>query len=155
MTRKYWYFEDFFPGQVIELGTRSVGEEEIIEFATKYDPQAFHIDREAAAESIYGSVIASGWHTCAMMMRMVVDSTMGNSSSMGSPGLDKVRWMRPVRAGDTLSVRYETTQVKVSTSKPDRGVVWSRWTATNQQGEEVCIIEGMGLFGRRPGEEHA
>jgi acyl dehydratase len=149
MTR-HWYFEDFFEGQVIDLGTRLVTEEEIIEFATKYDPQPFHVDRAAAAQSIYGGVIASGWQTCSMMMRMVVDGLMGCSSSMGSPGLDGVRWLLPVRAGDTLSVRYLTTKVKASTSKPDRGVVWSKWVATNQHGEDVCTIEGMGMFGRRP-----
>ena len=150
MTRQ-WYFEDFHPGQEIDLGERTVGEEEIIAFARQFDPQPFHIDRAAAAASIYGGVIASGWHTCSLMMRMVVEGLMGSSSSMGSPGLDSVRWLRPLRAGDTIRVRYLTTQVKASNSKPDRGVVWSRWTATNQHGEEICTIDGMGMFGRRPG----
>lgn len=149
MTRQ-WYFEDFYPGQEIDLGERSVSEEEIIAFARQFDPQPFHIDREAAAASIYGGVIASGWHTCSLMMRMVVEGLMGSSSSMGSPGLDGVRWLRPLRAGDTLRVRYLTTQVKASNSKPDRGVVWSKWSATNQDGEEICTIDGMGMFGRRP-----
>jgi acyl dehydratase len=144
-----WFFEDFYPGQDIDLGTRSVSEEEIIAFATAFDPQPFHVDREAAAQSIYGGVIASGWHTCSMMMRMVVDGLMAKSSSMGSPGLDGVRWLAPVRAGDTLNVRYQTTQVKASNSKPDRGVVWSKWVATNQHGETVCTVEGMGMFRRR------
>ncbi|VXB07402.1 MaoC family dehydratase [Massilia sp. 9I] len=147
---KQWYFEDFHPGQEIDLGERSVSEEEIIAFAREFDPQPFHIDREAAAASIYGGVIASGWHTCSMMMRMVVDGLMCSASSMGSPGLDGVRWLRPLRAGDTLRVRYLTTAVKASTSKPDRGVVWSKWVASNQHGEEICTIEGMGMFGRRP-----
>jgi acyl dehydratase len=147
---KQWYFEDFFEGQVIELGARTVSEEEIIEFATRFDPQPFHVDPEAAAASIYGGVIASGWHTCSMMMRMVVDGLMCAASSMGSPGLDSVRWLQPVRAGDTLAVRYLTTKVKPSTSRPDRGVVWSKWVATNQRGEQVCTVEGMGMFGRRP-----
>jgi acyl dehydratase len=144
-----WFFEDFYPGQDIDLGTRSVSEEEIIAFATAFDPQPFHVDREAAAQSIYGGVIASGWHTCSMMMRMVVDGLMAKSSSMGSPGLDGVRWLAPVRAGDTLNVRYQTTQVKASNSKPDRGVVWSKWVAINQHGETVCTVEGMGMFRRR------
>lgn len=147
---KHWYFEDFYPGQEIDLGERTVSEEEIIAFAREFDPQPFHIDREAAAHSIYGGVIASGWHTCSMMMRMVVDGLMCTASSMGSPGLDGVRWLQPVRAGDTLAVRYLTVKVKPSNSRPDRGVVWSKWVATNQRGEEVCIIEGMGMFGRRP-----
>ncbi len=145
-----WYFEDFHPGQEIDLGERSVSEEEIVAFARQFDPQAFHVDREAAARSIYGGVIASGWHTCSMMMRMVVDGMMARASSMGSPGLEGVRWMQPVRAGDTLRVRYLTTAVKASASRPDRGVVWSKWVATNQRGEEVCTVEGMGMFGRRP-----
>jgi len=144
-----WYFEDFFPGQEIDLGARSVTEEEIIAFARQFDPQPFHVDHDAAAKSIYGGVIASGWHTCGMMMRMVVDGLMAKASSMGSPGLDAVRWLAPVRAGDTLNVRYQTVKVKASASKPDRGVVWSKWVAINQHGETVCTIEGMSLFKRR------
>jgi acyl dehydratase len=145
-----WYFEDFYPGQDIDLGTRGVTEEEIIAFATQFDPQPFHIDRAAAGQSIYGGVIASGWHTCSMMMRMVVDGLMARSSSMGSPGLDGVRWLAPVRAGDTLNVHYQTVKVKASESKPDRGVVWSKWVAINQHGDTVCTVEGMGMFARRP-----
>ena len=149
--RREWYFEDFQPGQEIDLGRRLVTEEEIIAFATQFDPQPFHTDRDAAAASMYGGVIASGWHTCAMMMRMVVDGMPFAESSMGSPGLDGVRWLLPVRGGDTLALRYRTTQVKASNSKPDRGVVWSTWIATNQHGETVCTIEGMAMFRRRPG----
>jgi acyl dehydratase len=149
--KAYWYFEDFEPGQDIDLGLCTVTEEEIVAFARDYDPQPFHVDRDAAAHSIYGGVIASGWHTCGMMMRLVVDGLLGRSSSMGSPGLDGVRWLAPVRAGDTLNVRYRTVQVKASASKPDRGVVWSKWVAINQHGETVCTVEGMGMFGRRPG----
>jgi acyl dehydratase len=150
MKKTNWYFEDFFPGQEIALGSRTVSEEEIIAFATQFDPQPFHVDHDAAANSIFKGVIASGWHTCSMMMRLVVDNLMSESSSMGSPGLDGVRWLLPVRAGDTISVSYLTTKVKPSTSRTDRGVVWSKWTATNQHGEPVCTIEGMGMFGRRP-----
>jgi acyl dehydratase len=147
-----WYFEDFHPGQEIDLGTRSVTEEEIIAFARQFDPQPFHIDHDAAAGSIFGGVIASGWHTCSMMMRMVVDGLMARSASMGSPGVDSVRWLRPVRPGDTLHVRYLTQDVRASNSRPDRGVVWSKWVATNQHGEEVCTIECMGMFARRPAD---
>ncbi|MES3021132.1 MAG: MaoC family dehydratase [Pseudomonadota bacterium] len=152
MSQTDWYFEDFVVGQQIDLGQRLVSEDEIIAFATQFDPQPFHIDRAAAEGSIFGGVIASGWHTCSMMMRMVVDGFMGSSSSMGSPGVDAVRWLLPVRAGDTLSVAYHTTAVKASASRPDRGVVWSRWAASNQHGELVCTIEGMGMFKRRPAE---
>lgn len=150
MSGERWYFENFYAGQEIELGSRTVTEDEIIAFARDFDPQTFHVDHEAAAESIYGGVIASGWHTCSMMMRIVVDSVLGKAAGMGSPGLDKVRWILPVRPGDTLSVKYITTQVKASASRPDRGVVWSTWEARNQHGELVCTIDGIGLYGRRP-----
>lgn len=146
-----WYFEDFHAGQEIDLGECRVSEEEILAFARQFDPQPFHVDASAAAASIYGGVIASGWHTCAMMMRLVVDGLMIDAAGMGSPGLDGVRWLRPVRPGDTLRVRYVTREVKPSASKPDRGVVWSTWIATNQHGEEVCTIEGKGIFARRVG----
>jgi acyl dehydratase len=145
-----WYLEDFYEGQDLDLGTRTVGEEEIVAFARDFDPQPFHVDPAAAAQSIYGGVIASGWHTCGMMMRMVVDGLLSKSSGMGSPGLDGVRWLAPVRAGDTLNVHYQTVKVKASESKPDRGVVWSKWVAINQHGATVCTVEGMGMFGRRP-----
>ena len=148
--RKQWYFDDFVVGQEIELGERTVNEDEIIAFATQFDPQPFHIDKEAAAQSIYGGVIASGWHTCAMMMRIVLDGMGCEEASMGSPGLDGVRWLLPVRAGDTLKVRYLTREVKASSSKPDRGIVKSTWVATNQKGEDVCTIDGMAMFRRRP-----
>lgn len=152
---KKWYFEDFAAGQEIPLGSRTVTEAEIIAFATQFDPQPFHVDHDAAAQSIFGGVIASGWHTCSMMMRLVVDGMLGGSSSMGSPGLDGVRWLKPVRAGDTISVAYVTKEVRPSASKPDRGVVVSVWQAVNQHGELVCTIEGMGMFGRRPATEDA
>ena len=132
------------------MGSRTVTQEEIIAFATQYDPQPFHVDRDAAAASIYGGVIASGWHTCSMIMRMVVDGFIADSSSMGSPGVDEVRWILPVRPGDTLTVSAETVSVKPSTSKPDRGVVNTVWKAVNQNGQLVCTINGMGMFGRRP-----
>ncbi|NHZ38052.1 MaoC family dehydratase [Massilia rubra] len=152
MKKSTWYFEDFYVGQEIALGSRTVTEEEIIAFATQFDPQPFHVDHDAAAASIFGGVIASGWHTCSMMMRMVVDGLWSGAAGMGSPGLDKVRWPQPVRAGDTLTVSYLTTAVKPSQSRPDRGVVWSTWQAVNQHGDVACIIEGMGMLGRRPQE---
>ncbi|MDB5907250.1 MAG: dehydratase [Massilia sp.] len=147
-----WYFEDFYPGQEIPVGSRTVSEEEIIAFATQYDPQPFHVDHDAAAVSNFKGVIASGWHTCGMMMRLMVDNLLSESSSMGSPGVDAIRWLLPVRPGDTISVVYQTVKVKASDSRPDRGVVWSKWVATNQHGQTVCTIEGMGMFGRRPAE---
>ena len=147
---KKWYFEDFVEGQEIALGSRLVTEEEIIAFATQFDPQPFHVDHEAAAHSIFGKLAASGWHTCSMMMRLVVDGILNDSSSLGSPGLDGIRWIKPVYAGDTLSVSYVTKELRPSSSKPDRGVIVSVWKATNQRGELVATVEGMGMFGRRP-----
>lgn len=152
-TGKHWYFEDFHPGQEIDLGRRSVTEAEILAFAREFDPQSFHIDAQAAEASHFGSLIASGWHTCSMMMRMVVDGLFASAAGMGSPGVDGIRWLQPVRAGDTLHVRYITRQVKPSNTRPDRGVVWSTWIATNQHGVEVCTIDGMSMLGRRPTRE--
>lgn len=153
MSARHWYFEDFHAGQEIALGSKQVGEDEIIAFASQFDPQSFHLDHQAARDSIFGALAASGWHTCSMMMRLVVDGVLSSSSSLGSPGIDKVRWLQPVYAGDTISVKYVTREVRASNSKPDRGVVWSTWEARNQNGELVCTVDGMGMFGRRPQEQ--
>lgn len=150
MTQAKWYFEDFEIGKTIEVGSRSVTEEEIIDFATKFDPQPFHVDKTAAEHSIYGGIIASGWHTCGMMMRLMVDGFLGKAASMGSPGVDEIRWIKPVRAGDTLTVTTTALEIRPSASKPDRGVVVTLWEAKNQHGELVATIKGMGMFQRRP-----
>ena len=150
MAQYKWYFEDFHEGQTIDVGTRTVTEEEILDFATKFDPQPFHINKEAAENSIYGSIIASGWHTCSMMMRMMVDGFLRDVASMGSPGVDEVRWIKPVRPGDTLTVSTTILEVRPSTSKPDRGIVQTEWRALNQHGELVVTVKGMGMYGRRP-----
>ena len=149
------YFEDFSVGQQLDMGSRHVTEGEIIVFAHQFDPQPFHVDQDAAAVSMFGGIIASGWHTCSMMMRLVTDNLLNRSSSLGSPGLDSVRWLKPVRGGDTLSVAYIVQDVRPSVSKPDRGVVVSLWQATNQHGEIVATVQGMGMFGRRPVTEGA
>ena len=145
-----WYFEDFEVGKTYSVGSCSVNEEEAIAFATQFDPQPFHVDRDAASKSIFGGIIASGWHTCSMIMRVMVDGFLKESSSMGSPGVDEIRWIKPVRPGDTLSVSTTVLDVKPSGSRPDRGVVWTEWRATNQHGELVATVKGMGMFGRRP-----
>jgi acyl dehydratase len=147
---KKWYFDDFVVGDTIAVGSRQVSEEEIIVFAKQFDPQPFHIDQAAAKDSIFGGIIASGWHTCSLIMRMMVDGFLSNSTSLGSPGVDEVRWIKPVRGGDTLSVTTTIMDVKPSSSKLDRGVVWTEWRATNQHGELVATIKGMGMFLRRP-----
>jgi acyl dehydratase len=150
MSQPKWYFEDFHVGQTIELGSRSVTEEEIIDFAKQFDPQSFHVDKEIASKSIYGGIIASGWHTCGLIMRAIVDGYMGEAASMGSPGVDEIRWIKPVRGGDTLTVTATVLEARPSTSKPDRGVVTTIWHAKNQHGELVATIKGMAMFLRRP-----
>ncbi|MBC7501096.1 MAG: MaoC family dehydratase [Herminiimonas sp.] len=150
MTQPTWFFEDFEVDKKIIIGSRTVTENEIIAFATAFDPQPFHVDQDAAAKSIYGGVIASGWHTCSIMMRMMVDGFLRDSASMGSPGVDEVRWIKPVRGGDTLTVSTTAIEKKPSASKPDRGVVVTVWEATNQHGDIVATVKGMGMFGRRP-----
>ncbi|QYY32551.1 MaoC family dehydratase [Cupriavidus pinatubonensis] len=144
------YFEDFEVGSRRELGSYLVTEEEILSFARQYDPQPFHIDKEAAAKSIYGGLISSGWMTCSIMMRLLVLSTTGKSASMGSPGVDEIRWLKPIYAGDTLTAVLVVLDTRPSQSKPDRGVVHTQWEATNQRGELVCTVKGMGMYGRRP-----
>jgi acyl dehydratase len=144
------YFEDFAVGTVFELGQRTLAEDEVLAFARAYDPQPFHTDPEAAARSIYGGLIASGWQTCAVVMRLMCDAYLLRAASMGSPGVDEVRWLAPVRPGDTISARMEVVEARASASKPDRGVVRSRWTATNQDGTTVLTMVGMGMFRRRP-----
>jgi acyl dehydratase len=149
MSQPKWYFEDFEVGKTIELGSRSVTEDEIIEFARQFDPQSFHVDKDIASKSIYGSIIASGWHTCGLIMRAIVDGYMSDAASMGSPGVDEIRWLKPVRGGDTLTVTATILDARASTSKPDRGVVTTIWHAKNQHGELVATIKGMAMFLRR------
>lgn len=149
MSLRYW--EDFHTGDEIDLGEYEVTREEILEFARRYDPQPFHTDEEAAKESIYGGLIASGWHTCAMMMRLLCDAVLVDAASLGSPGVERVRWLKPVRPGDTLSARMRVLETRASRSKPDRGIIKSRWEVSNQDGETVMTMEGMGMYRRREG----
>jgi len=144
------YFEDFEPGQVYDLGRMSVSREEIITFARQFDPQPFHIDEEAAKDSIYGGLIASGWHSMSILMRLLVDNLLNDSASLGSPGVDELRWLKPVRPDDTLNARGTILDVIPSRSKPDRGIVKSSYEMLNQRGALVMTVKSMGLFGRRP-----
>jgi acyl dehydratase len=144
------YFEDFTPGEVIELGHRTIDKDEIIAFARQFDPQPFHTDEEAAKRSIFGGLIASGWHTGSLMMRMLYDGLVKDTVSMGSPGVEELRWLRPVRPGDLLSARLTVTECVASRSKPDRGIVRSIIELRNQHGEVVVSSKGMSMFGRRP-----
>ena len=155
MRQPTYYFEDFAIGRSIDLGTVTVTESEIQDFATRFDPQPFHVDPVAAAESMFGGIIASGWHTCSMMMRLAVDGYLHQSASLGSPGVDEVRWLKPVRAGDVLTVRSNVVDAVPSTSRPDRGVIYSLWEAFNQHGELVTTIKGRGMMLRRPSQSAA
>ena len=143
------HWEDLRPGSVHELGTTSVTAEEIKEFARRYDPQPFHVDEEAAKHSIFGGLCASGWQTCALAMRLSVDNFLRHSTSQGSPGLENLRWMKPVYPGDVLTLRYVILESRPMRKRPDTGMVRSRWEMFNQRGEQVLQMEGWGMFRRR------
>lgn len=146
------FFEDFSVGDEAEFGTYDVTEAEIREFAEKYDPQWFHTDPERAeAESMYGGLIASGWHTTAMTMRMLVDEILSETASLGAKGVDELRWRRPVRPGETLSVRTEILETTPETER--RGLVRVRITTLNGDGEEACSMVALTMFARRDGDE--
>jgi len=145
------WWEDFKAGETVEMGRHTFTEQEIIDFARQYDPQPFHIDPDAAGQGFFGGLIASGWHTCAIGMRLMVESYITRTRSLGSPGLDSVRWLKPVRPGDTLTYTRTALEVRPSASRADVGLVKSRWEAVNQRGELVLTMEGWGMFGRRPG----
>ena len=148
-----WY-DDYDAGHVFEFGDVTMVEDEIIDFATKFDPQPFHVDKLAAADGMYGGIIASGWHTVSVCMRMIVDNMMGpDSGSLGSPGLSEVSWPKPVRPGDTLRLRAEILEKIPSKSKPDRGFWRVRFAALNQHDEEVAVMVPMQYFMKRPAEQ--
>ena len=144
---KYW--EDIKVGDTATLGSHTVTEDEILAFAKKYDPQPFHLDREAAKRSIFGGLIASGWHSCAIMMRLSVDHMKKERlAGVGSPGIDSCRFVKPVRPGDTVTVRTEITESWPSKSKPI-GFIRRRADMLNQHGEVVLTVIGVGMFQRR------
>ena len=143
------FWEDLQPGTVRELGTTSVTAEEIKEFAGKYDPQPFHLDEEAAKDSMFGGLVASGWHTAALAMRLTVDNMLRQAASMGSPGLESLKWLKPVHPGDRLALRHTILESRPLKSRPDTGLVRSRWEMFNQDGDKVLEMEGYGMFGRR------
>ena len=144
------HFEDYVPGSIYEFGAVAVDESEIIAFGRRYDPQYFHTDLEAAKGSPFGGLIASGWHTAGLMMRLLVEHYLPHAASLGSPGVDELRWTRPVRAGDTLSVRATVLGARRSESKPDRGILQTRLEVMNQNGEVVMSAKAMNLVGMRP-----
>jgi acyl dehydratase len=149
MTGVRWAYEDFSEGMVIELGERHVTAEEIIEFAQEFDPQPFHLDEAAGKASILGGLAASGWHTCGIFMRMLCDGLLVDSTSQGGPGVDLVRWKRPVLAGDTLTGRGTVVSRRVSQKRPHIGLVVWRFELFNQHGQSVFEFENTVMFTRR------
>jgi len=144
------WWEDFKVGERSEMGRHTFGEEEIVAFARQFDPQPFHLDAQAARGTPFGGLIASGWHTCAVGMRLMVDQYIGRTVSLGSPGIADIRWLRPVRAGDTLTYSRTVTESRASTTRAGVGLVKHRWEAVNQSGQTVLTMEGWGMYGRRP-----
>jgi acyl dehydratase len=139
-------FADFHAGQILEAGPHCVSESELLGFAQAWDPQWFHTDAEAAAQGVFGGLIASGWHTCAIAMRLVVDTALAGSESFASPGLQYVRWPHPVRPGDTLRLAAEVIEVRRAASKPRLGILRWRWQLFNQHDLEVLDLEATSLF---------
>ena len=135
---------------MIELGSRTISKESILAFAREFDPQPFHTDEEAAKRSIYGGLLASGWHTGSLLMRILNDGLLKDTASLGSPGVDELRWLKPVRPGDVLSARMTVLESIPSRSKPDRGLIRSLMELRNQHGEVVVSVRGLSLLGRRP-----
>ncbi|MBL8487926.1 MAG: MaoC family dehydratase [Rhodocyclaceae bacterium] len=150
MTRKFkYYWEDFPVGSVREFGGITMTREDIVEFARRFDPQPFHVDEEAARHSPFGGLIASGWHTASVAMRMACDAFLLESASLGSPGIEQLNWVKPVRPGDTLRTRLTVLEARPSESKPHIGLLRTRWEILNQANECVMTLEGHSMFRRR------
>lgn len=150
MTTAEVYFEDFTPGREFRTEGITVTEGQIIDFAMTFDPQPFHLNVEAAKTSIYEGLIASGFQTMALTFRLFVQTRALAACSLGSPGVDEVRWLRPVRPGDTLKATVQVLEQRPSTSKPDRGIVRLHWTTVNHRGEPVLTMTSLQLVRRRP-----
>jgi len=143
------HWEDFAVGETTDVGTVSVTREEIVEFARRYDPQPFHVDEVAAEDGPYGGLIASGWHTAALFMGLFVRSILLDAASMGSPGVEELRWTAPVRPGDRLTGRVTVTAVEPSSKRSDRGTVFTTSEVLNQDGAVVMTMNARGYFRRR------
>ena len=143
------YWEDIEAGREVELGERTVTRDEIVAFAREFDPQPFHVDEEAAAAGPFGGLIASGWHTAALFMRLYVDGLLNRAASMGSPGVEDLRWTAPVRPGDTLRGRAVVLEATPSASRADRGTIRARLELRNQRDELVLTMVARGFLARR------
>lgn len=144
------YFEDYVPGVTYDCGSIEATEAEILEFARRFDPQTFHVDPVAAVDGPYGGLIASGWHTASLMMRLYADNYLSPVSSLGSPGVDELRWPRPVRPGAVLSLRATVLEARLSRSKPDRGLVRTRAEFVDAEDEVVFSASLLNFFLVRP-----
>lgn len=144
------YFDDYVEGDVHDLGSIAVELDEVLSFARRFDPQTMHVDPEGAKKTPFGGLIASGWHTVSLMMRLYADHYLTHVASFASPGVDKLRWIKPVRPGDTLSVRVKVMKAVPSQSKPDRGVVTCDVEVDNQNGETVMTLTQVNFIGKRP-----
>jgi acyl dehydratase len=144
------YFEDYVPGTTRDCGSVSVDQDEIISFASQFDPQPFHVDPVAAARGPFGGLVASGWHTAGLVMRLLVDNYVSAEASLGSAGLDELRWPHPVRPGDTLRVRVTVVEARRSQSKPDRGIIKTLIEAENQDGQTVMRATAINFLRVRP-----
>ena len=149
MSKLFW--EDFATGSVAEYGPRLVTREETVAFARQFDPQPIHLDEEAARASMLGGLSASGWQTCALAMRMIADGFVLNAASMGSPGVDEVRWHTPLRPGDTITLRATVLDTRPSRSRPEMGFVAFRFELLNQSGTVVMTMTSSIMLGRRDG----
>lgn len=139
-------FDEFYVGQVIEAGPYHIDEDEMIEFARAYDPQWFHTEPDAAAQGPFDGLIASGWHSCGIAMRLAVDNVLKGSESFASPGLKYLKWLHPVRAGDSLSLQLTVLDVRRSSKRPELGILHWRWQLRNQQAIEVLELEATSMF---------
>jgi len=144
-----YYWEDLEIGSMRELGEVTVTAEAIKEFAEAFDPQPFHLDEAAGRRSIYGNLCASGWHTCSLAMKLTVENFLDEAASMGSPGLESLRWLKPVYPGDTIRLQHTILESRPMRKRGDTGIVRSLWEMFNQNDEKVLQMEGYGMFRRR------
>lgn len=149
MTETTRWFEDFAPDQVIDLGSRTMTRQEIIDFAALWDPQPMHLDDAGGDASLLHGLAASGWHTGCILMRLFADNLLAGSASLGSPGIESLRWMKPVHPGDTLTARLHVVETRTSASRPRMGLIRGRFEVTNQTGAQVARMESTLMMGRR------
>jgi acyl dehydratase len=146
-------FEDFPVGRFGTFGPRHVTREEILEFAAEFDPQPMHLDEEAASKSMLNGLSGSGWHLCSLMMRMMFDGFIGDAASLGSPGVNELKWLAPLRPGDDLMLEVDVAEARISKSRPDTGIVTFRGVARNAKGEALCEMVSPIIISRRAGAQ--